>query len=201
MQAHATTDNAVHTIVALLTDRTRSVMQLCDLTGLDLPTLARLIESEPVQSALAAVRRITAVRLEFIAAESDFIATAVLQDIAKTTPDAPRAAEIARKAANAIRTKKSQPRQPNEPRASARAVAQEPTHPNPIPEHPSPNPGHAQRSADRDQLSETSPNHPANPMNTRPTNAPGRTVQQHIEATPEPSPPRPAATPAPSAVR
>lgn len=98
-----TSDAAVRTIVRLITDRTHSAADLSELTGLGTAELAALLESAPVQTALADLRRIAAVRCDFLAAESDFIATATLLNVATAPQDSPRAADHARKAANNLR--------------------------------------------------------------------------------------------------
>lgn len=129
MSTTPTTTDAVRTLVPLLTDRARSSFELCDLTGLSLADLAAVAESEPVQSALANLRRIARVRHDFLTAEADLIATGALLDLASATPNTASAADQSRKAAKDLRTNRPPPAPRNEPRASARAAPQEPTAP------------------------------------------------------------------------
>lgn len=103
----ADTQNAVRTLVPLLTDRARSAFELCDLTGLSLDALAQIVESEAVQSALTNLRRIARVRHDFLTAEADLIATGALLDLANAPTDSPRAADQSRKAAKELRARKA----------------------------------------------------------------------------------------------
>jgi hypothetical protein len=130
----ADTQNAVRTLVPLLTDRARSAFELCDLTGLSLDALAQIVESEAVQSALTNLRRIARVRHDFLTAEADLIATGALLDLANAPTDSPRAADQSRKAAKELRARK-----PARPVKAERIATQDPEPPtNPTPDTDTP---------------------------------------------------------------
>jgi hypothetical protein len=125
---------AVAAMVTLLTDRACPIAELAALTGLPLSELADMAESDAVQTALTDLRRIARVRHDFLAAEADCIATATLLTLATTTPDSPRAADQARKAATSLRSK------PGRTRGQSDAPA-DPTPTSPRPPHRTPPPG------------------------------------------------------------
>lgn len=94
---------AVSTILPLLVDRSYSIFRLCDVTGLSIARLRRILESELMARALDDVEACLRVRERAVDMHKKFVADAALLNLAATVPMDSREAEPVRKAANQIR--------------------------------------------------------------------------------------------------
>jgi hypothetical protein len=72
----------INKLLPLLADKSHTVFDLCDVSGLNFDELATLLESERVDKAYRAMCRILAIRQKFIDAQSHFVTTAQLLSIA-----------------------------------------------------------------------------------------------------------------------
>jgi hypothetical protein len=92
----------INKLLPLLADKSHTVFDLCDLSGLNFDELANLLESERVDKAYRAMCRILAIRQKFIDAQSHFVTTAQLVSIASAQPMDAKEADQSRKAANKL---------------------------------------------------------------------------------------------------
>lgn len=124
---------AVSTILPLLVDRSYSIFRLCDVTGLSIARLRRILESELMARALDDVEACLRVRERAVDMHKKFVADAALLNLAATVPMDSREAEPVRKAANQIRKPPPKPRPHDQPRPSGSgpltATAPEPPKP------------------------------------------------------------------------
>jgi hypothetical protein len=94
----------INKLLPLLADKSHTVFDLCDVSGLNFDELATLLESERVDKAYRAMCRILAIRQKFIDAQSHFVTTAQLLSIASAQPMDAKEADQSRKAANKLET-------------------------------------------------------------------------------------------------
>jgi hypothetical protein len=92
----------INKLLPLLADKSHTVFDLCDLSGLNFDELATLLESERVDKAYRAMCRILAIRQKFIDAQSHFVTTAQLLSIASAQPMDAKEVDQSRKAANKL---------------------------------------------------------------------------------------------------
>jgi hypothetical protein len=92
----------INKLLPLLADKSHTVFDLCDVSGLNFDELATLLESERVDKAYRAMCRILAIRQKFIDAQSHFVTTAQLLSIASAQPMDAKEADQSRKAANKL---------------------------------------------------------------------------------------------------
>jgi hypothetical protein len=92
----------INKLLPLLADKSHTVFDLCDVSGLNFDELATLLESERVDKAYRAMVRILAIRQKFIDAQSHFVTTAQLLSIASAQPMDAKEADQSRKAANKL---------------------------------------------------------------------------------------------------
>ncbi len=92
----------INKLLPLLADKSHTVFDLCDVSGLNFDELATLLESERVDKAYRAMCRIVAIRQKFIDAQSHFVTTAQLLSIASAQPMDAKEADQSRKAANKL---------------------------------------------------------------------------------------------------
>jgi hypothetical protein len=92
----------INKLLPLLADKSHTVFDLCDVSGLNFDELATLLESPRVDKAYRAMCRILAIRQKFIDAQSHFVTTAQLLSIASAQPMDAKEADQSRKAANKL---------------------------------------------------------------------------------------------------
>ncbi len=92
----------INKLLPLLADKSHTVFDLCDVSGLNFDELATLLESPRVDKAYRAMVRILAIRQKFIDAQSHFVTTAQLLSIASAQPMDAKEADQSRKAANKL---------------------------------------------------------------------------------------------------
>jgi hypothetical protein len=92
----------INKLLPLLADKSHTVFDLCDVSGLNFDELATLLESERVDKAYRAMCRILAIRQKFIDAQSHFVTAAQLLSIASAQPMDAKEADQSRKAANKL---------------------------------------------------------------------------------------------------
>jgi hypothetical protein len=113
----------INKLLPLLADKSHTVFDLCDVSGLNFDELATLLESERVDKAYRAMCRILAIRQKFIDAQSHFVTTAQLLSIASAQPMDAKEADQSRKAANKLHAltpmERRASRPPHKPAAGA----------------------------------------------------------------------------------
>ncbi len=92
----------INKLLPLVADKSHTVFDLCDVSGLNFDELATLLESPRVDKAYRAMVRILAIRQKFIDAQSHFVTTAQLLSIASAQPMDAKEADQSRKAANKL---------------------------------------------------------------------------------------------------